>query len=411
MPRLVVRFARQAVIAALFIVTALLGTLTGVVFAYSDDLPLISALDDYSPHTITRVLGRDGAVIGEFAVERRTVVTYQQIPDNLRNAIVSAEDANFFDHTGFSMSRMVLALVRELVSRRRTPGGSTITQQLARNLFASAIGFTVGDRSPERKLKELIVALQIEKRYTKQEIFAFYCNQIYWGHGAYGVAAAAQVYFGKQLSELTLEESALIAGIIQSNVRQSPFVNMDAAMRRRNYALERMADEGYVTREQAEEAKKKPIVTRAEPAQDSTIAPYFIEEVRKYVEAKYGAKALYENGLTIRTSLDADLQRFANRAVDQGLRQVARRRGIWRKPARNVLAEGHTLDEFPRRIAGRGPSRPATSSPPSSPPSTARRRRTPPHTCGSAATPPTSDARRISGRGARSRPSSSSPAI
>src|SRR5690349_6977502 len=147
----VVRFARQAGIAALFVFAALLGTLSGVVLAYSDDLPIISKLDDYSPHTITRVLGRDGAVVGEFAVERRAVVTYAQIPDNLRNAIVSAEDSDFFAHAGFSMSRMVLALVRELASRRRTPGGSTITQQLARNLFASEIGFTIGDRSPERK--------------------------------------------------------------------------------------------------------------------------------------------------------------------------------------------------------------------------------------------------------------------
>ena len=125
MARYVFRIARQAGIAALFVVAALLGTLSGVLFAYADDLPLISTLDDYSPHTITRVLGRDGVVIGEFAVERRVVVTYQQIPENLRNAIVSAEDANFFDHAGFSMSRMVLALVRELASRKRTPGGST----------------------------------------------------------------------------------------------------------------------------------------------------------------------------------------------------------------------------------------------------------------------------------------------
>jgi len=271
--RYVVRFARQAVIAALFIVAALLGTLGGVVFAYSDDLPIISRLDDYSPHTITRVLGLDGSVVGEFAVERRNVITYAQIPENLRNAIVSAEDADFFEHAGFSMSRMVLALVRDRASRKRTPGGSTITQQLARNLFANEIGFTIGDRSPERKLKELLVALQIEKRYTKQEIFTFYCNQIYWGHGAYGVAAAAQVYFGKDLKDLTLEEAALIAGIIQSNVRQSPFVNMDAALRRRNYAIERMADEGYISRDAAEAAKAKPIVTRTEPAQDSTIAP------------------------------------------------------------------------------------------------------------------------------------------
>ena len=211
------------------------------------------------------------------------------------------------------------------------------------------IGFTVGDRSWERKVKESMVAMQIEKRYTKEEIFTMYCNQIYWGHGAYGVEAASQVYFGKSVGDLTLEEAALIAGIIQGNVRQSPYVNMEAALRRRNYALERMADEGYITREVADATKQKPIVTRGEPAQDSTIAPYFIEEVRKYVEAKYGAKALYENGLTIRTTLDAELQRAANRALDKGLRQVARRRGAWRKPARNILSRRAHARRIPAR--------------------------------------------------------------
>jgi penicillin-binding protein 1A len=344
--RYAVKIARQATIAALFIVAALLGTLSGVVVAYADDLPLISALDDYSPHTITRVLGRDGAVVGDFAVERRSVVAYQQIPEILRNAIVAAEDDGFFDHAGLSISRMVLALVRDIIAPGKTPGGSTLTQQLARNLFPTTIGFSAGDRSWERKVKESLVAMQIEKRYTKEEIFTMYCNQIYWGHGAYGVEAAAQVYFGKPVGDVTLEEAALIAGIIQGNVRQSPYVNMDAARRRRNYALERMAVEGYVTRELAEAAKARPITTRGEPAQDTSIAPYFIEEVRKYIEAKYGAKALYENGLTVRTSLDAELQRAANRALDHGLRQIARRRGAWRKPARNVLSEGHTLDAF-----------------------------------------------------------------
>ncbi len=344
--RLVAKVARQASIAALFVVAALLGTLSGVVFAYADDLPLISALDDYSPHTITRVLGRDGAVVGDFAVERRSVVTYSQIPAVLRNAIVSAEDDGFFDHAGLSISRMVLALIRDIIAPGKSPGGSTLTQQLARNLFPTTVGFSAGDRSWERKIKESLVAMQIEKRYTKEEIFTLYCNQIYWGHGAYGVEAASQVYFGKPVGELALEEAALLAGIIQGNVRQSPYVNLDAARRRRAYALERMAIEGYITRDVAEAAKAKPIATRGEPAQDSSIAPYFIEEVRKYIEAKYGAKALYENGLTVRTSLDAELQRAANRAVDHGLRQIARRRGAWRKPARNVLTEGHALDKF-----------------------------------------------------------------
>jgi penicillin-binding protein 1A len=342
----VIRIARNAGIAAVFVVVALLGTVSGVVFAYATDLPLISSLDEYSPHTITRVLDRNGAVVGDFAIERRVLVSYQQIPEHLRNAIISAEDGGFFDHAGLSISRMVLALVRDLVAPGRTPGGSTLTQQLARNLFADAIGFATGDRSYERKVRESLVAMQIEKRYTKQEIFTMYCNQIYWGHGAYGVEAASQVYFGKSVHDLALEEAALLAGIIQGNVRQSPYVNREAAMRRRNYALQRMADEGYISQELAEQTRQKPIVTRGEPAQGSTIAPYYIEEVRKYVEAKYGAKALYESGLTIRTTLDAELQRVANRALDRGLRNVAKRRGIWRRPARNILAEGLQLETF-----------------------------------------------------------------
>ena len=342
----VFKIARNAGIAAMFVVVALCGTVSGVVFAYATDLPLISSLDNYSPHTITRVLDRSGAVVGDFAVERRVLVTYQQIPETLRHAIISAEDGGFFEHAGLSMSRMVLALMRDLIAPGRTPGGSTLTQQLARNLFAGEIGFATGDRSYERKVRESLVAMQIEKRYTKEEIFTMYCNQIYWGHGAYGVEAASQVYFGKSVKDLALEEAALLAGIIQGNVRQSPYVNLEAAMRRRNYALERMADEGYLTRELAAQTKQKPIVTRGEPSQGSSVAPYYIEEVRKYVEAKYGAKALYESGLTIRTTLDAELQRVANRALDRGLRNVAKRRGIWRRPGRNVLAEGHKLETF-----------------------------------------------------------------
>jgi penicillin-binding protein 1A len=281
--RHVARIARHATIAALFVVAALGGTLTGVVLAYAGDLPLITALDNYAPHTITRVLGRHGKVVADFAVERRSLVTYAEIPDVLRNAIVAAEDDGFFDHAGLSISRMFLALMRDIVTPGRTPGGSTLTQQLARNLFPATIGFSAGDRSWERKIKESIVAMQIEKRYTKEEIFMMYCNQIYRGHGAYGVEAAAQLYFGKSAKDVTLDEAALMAGIIQGNVRQSPYVNMEAARRRRNYAIERMAIEGYLTRDAAEAAKGRPIVTRGEPSQDSGLAPYFIEEVRKYI--------------------------------------------------------------------------------------------------------------------------------
>jgi penicillin-binding protein 1A len=339
----VVRYARHAGIAALFVVAALGGTLSGVLFAYSDDLPVVSALDQYSPNTITRVVGKDGQLVGEFAVERRVVIRYDDIPVLLRQAILAAEDSGFFQHSGLSISRMMLALVRDIASRGRAPGGSTLTQQLARNLFPKEVGF---DRTWERKIKEALVSIRIEKRYTKEEIFTMYCNQIYFGHGAYGVEAASQLYFRKHAKDLALEEAALIAGIIQANVRQSPYVNPDAALRRRNYAIERMADEGFVTRQVADETKKKPIVVAGDPAGDSTSAPYFLEEVRKYLEAKYGAKALYESGLTVRTDLDLPLQQAANAAVDRGLRRIDKRRGVYRGPTHNVIAQGQAVDTF-----------------------------------------------------------------
>ncbi|MGE0461127.1 MAG: penicillin-binding protein 1A [Vicinamibacterales bacterium] len=339
----VIRIARHATIVALFVGAALLGTLSGVLFAYSDDLPEVSALDNYQPNTITRVLDRDGQVVGEFAVERRVVVHYEDIPVTLRQAILAAEDAGFFQHTGLSISRMMLALVRDIVSSGNVPGGSTLTQQLARNLFPKTIGF---DRTWERKVKEALVAIQIEKRYSKPEIFTLYCNQIYFGHGAYGVQAASQLYFRKDVKDLALEEAAMIAGIIQANVRQSPYVNPEAALRRRNYALDRMASEGFITPAQAGEARAKPIVVAGEAQAEGSPAPYFLEEVRKYLEAKYGAKALYESGLTVRTPLDLELQRAANQAIDRGLRRLDKRRGTFRKPVRNVLDEKHTLDGF-----------------------------------------------------------------
>jgi penicillin-binding protein 1A len=343
--KVAVRYARHAGIAALFVGAALLGTLSGVLFAYSDDLPEVSALDSYAPNTITRVLGKNGQLVGEFAVERRVVIHYNDIPQNLRQAILAAEDSGFFEHSGFSISRMMLALIRDIATRGKSPGGSTITQQLTRDLFANEIGFAVGNRSWERKIKETLVSMRIEKRYTKEEIFTFYCNQIYYGHGAYGVEAASQLYFRKSAKDLALEEAATLAGIIQSNVRQSPFVNPEATKRRRNYALERMAEEGFITREAAETAKATPVVAVGSPTGDGSVAPYFLEEVRKYLEAKYGAKAIYESGLTVKTALDVRLQQAANKAVDRGLRRVDKRRGF-RKPRRNVIAEGMTIDAF-----------------------------------------------------------------
>jgi penicillin-binding protein 1A len=353
--RYVVSFARSAVVVALFVVAALAGILSGVLFAYAGDLPEISALDNYNPNIITRVYADDGQVIGEFARERRVVVGYDEISPLLRQAIIAAEDGDFDSHFGLSISRLAVTAVRDVVEfigdklqgrRSRPAGASTLTQQLARNLLPEAVGFREGDLSPERKIREILVAIQIEKRYTKREILTLYANQMYWGHGAYGVEAASRLYFGKAAKDVALEEAALIAGIIQGNVRQSPYVNMDAALWRRNYALDRMAAEGFVSRAQADEAKAKPIVTRGEPSlQQPSVAPYFVEEVRKHLEQEYGAKALYESGLAVRTTLDVRLQEIANREMDRGLRRIEKRRGF-RRPQRNVVAEGHTVEGF-----------------------------------------------------------------
>jgi penicillin-binding protein 1A len=354
MAKYVVRLARNAGVVLLFVLAAVLGIGSGVFFAYAGDLPQISALDDYTPSTITRVYDIHGAVVGEFATQRRVVIRYSDISPTLRNAILAAEDKNFFQHFGLSLPHIALALTRDALAKAeglvtghytRPVGASTITQQLARNLFAHDVGYQIGDTSPERKIKEAIVTLQIEKRYTKEEIFAFYANQMYLGEGAYGVEAAARTYFGKSAKDLTLDEAALIAALFRSGLLYDPALNMKRALGRREYVLDRMAEDGFVTQKQADDAKGKAIVLASAGSRPSSIAPYFMEEIRKELEAKYGAKELYENGLAVQTGLDLKLQAAANRALDAGLRRLDHMHGF-RKPRRNVLDERHTIEGF-----------------------------------------------------------------
>ena len=337
----IIRFAGHAGLVALFIVAALLGTLSGVMFAYAGDLPQISALDRYAPSAITRVYARNGETLAEFAIESRLPVGYDDISPLLREAIISAEDKDFNQHFGVSVSALLARLGKDIARRRIMAGGSTLTMQLARGLFAQQIGFQLGDQSPERKIKEILVAIQIEKRYTKREIFTFYANQTHFGHGTSGVEAASRLYFSKHAKDLTLEEAAMLAGIIQTPARQSPFVNRTAATYRRNYVLEQMASNGYITREQMEAAKAKPIVTRGQPQPLKSVAPFFAEDVRQYLEQQYGAKRLYEAGLSVQTGVDFALQLAANRAVDRGLRQIDKRRG-WRRDKPNIVALGQS---------------------------------------------------------------------
>jgi penicillin-binding protein 1A len=342
MTHVVIKVARKAGIIALFIVAAMLGILSGVLFAYAGDLPQVSALDNYSPSTITRIYSANGQVIGEFATQRRVVVGYDDINPLLRQAIVATEDAEFDRHFGVNIWRIFVAAAIDIIKRRREQGASTLTQQVARNL--DEFGLTK-QKLFDRKVREMILAIQIEKRYTKKEIFAIYCNQMYLGHGAYGVEAASRLYFNKTNKQLSLEEAALVAGVFQTPERQSPYVDMKRAVQRRNVVLQRMADEGYITQEEADAARAKPIVTRGQPNAPPGIAPFFVEEVRKHLEREYGAKVLYEKGLSVSTTLDPKLQDVANRAIEHGLRRYDKRHG-WRRPRRNVLTEGHTIEGF-----------------------------------------------------------------
>jgi len=336
----------QAGLVLLFVFAALLGTLSGVLVAFAGDVPEISALDDYRPNTITHILARDGQTIGEFATERRLVVGYDQISPNLRNAIIATEDAGFNQHFGLSMSRIAITVLKDILTGKRQ-GASTITQQLARNVFLQQYQLAGGkfEVSPERKVKEWIVAIQIEKRFTKPEIFTLYANQINLGHGAYGVEAASHLYFDKPAKDLTVEEAAVIAGIIQAPGRLSPFVNPKSALMRRNYVLQRMAEEGYITEEESNDAQQRPLVLQGQQRPEPSVAPYFVEEIRKSLEQEYGADALYQNGLQVQTTLDVELQEAANRAVDRGLRRLDKRHSGFRKP-RNILAEKRSLERF-----------------------------------------------------------------
>lgn len=338
------RIIRGLLVAAIFAATALGGLATGALFAFADDLPAISALDDYRPSTITRVLAANGQVIGEFATERRFIIGYDQMAPSLRNAVVAVEDAGFNQHVGLSMSRLLATAVNDIITGRRA-GASTITQQLARDLFLRHYRRNgVFERSLERKVREAIVAIQLEKRYTKRELFTLYANQIYLGHGAYGMEAASRLYFRKSANALALEESALLAAIIQQPERLSPFVNPTRTRTRRDYVLQRMAEEGFISPDEAARASALPLVTPGQPTADRSAAPYLVEEVRKALEQHYGATAIYEGGLTVQTTIDRDLQAAVNAALDRGLRAVDKRQSPYRKPARNLLDEGTRVD-------------------------------------------------------------------
>jgi len=295
----------------------------------SQDLPKINSLMDYRPPIITTVYAEDGRKIGEFFKERRIVIPLGEVPPLLVRAFIAAEDSRFFQHQGIDPFSIVRAALKNLEAGTIKQGGSTITQQVTRSFLLTP------ERSYIRKIKEVILSYRIEKAFTKEEILFLYLNQIYLGHGAYGVQAAAENYFGKSAKQLNLAECAVLAGLPQAPTRYSPFRHPEQARARQVYVLNRMVEEGFITREQAEEALS--VKLDIKPRRNIYVeqVPYYTEHVRRYVEGKYGADALYNQGLQIHTAVNIEFQKIAEQEVNKGLIEIDKRQG-YRGPLKSL---------------------------------------------------------------------------
>jgi len=315
------------------------GGAIGLLFVYSSDLPEIHALENYRPVIVTELYADDGQSIGTFALQRRILLTYSQIPPVLRDAIITTEDQHFEQHWGVDFPRVLEAAWRDVASHRAAEGASTLTMQLAGGLFLNR-----SDRSLHRKLQETMLALQIERHYTKDQIFTMYCNQIYLGAGNYGFEAASEYYFSKPVGQLTLAEAATLAAIIRGPI-YSPIIHPERARARRNLVLSLLAHGGKITDAVAESTAKEPLGLHVESLRND-LAPYFVEEIRQYLEHTYGTAAVHEQGLRAYTTLNVDMQKAADRAVRDGLHAYDRRHG-WRGNLPNILRDNlGTLDNY-----------------------------------------------------------------
>ncbi|HKA71485.1 MAG TPA: penicillin-binding protein 1A [Xanthobacteraceae bacterium] len=289
----------------------------GLLWHFSKDLPDYSQLQDYEPPVMTRVHAADGALVAEYAKERRLYIPIQAVPKLVLNAFISAEDKNFYEHGGLDFQgilRAGLLYVQNLGTNRRPQGASTITQQVAKNFLLT------NEVSLDRKIKEALLAMKIERTYSKDKILELYVNEIYLGLGAYGIAAASLIYFDKSVHELTLAEAAYLAALPKAPSSLHPFRARDRAIERRNYVIDRMAEDRYVTQQEADKAKKEPLNVTPRPTGAHVFAAeYFAEEVRRDLFEKYGEKKLYEGGLSVRTTLDPKLQMMARKALTDGL--------------------------------------------------------------------------------------------
>ena len=336
------RLFGQFVFLILLLLAAGIGALGGLVFVYSSDLPKVRELEDYRPDVMTEIYADDGTAIGSFALEHRVIVSSNQIPPVLLNAVISIEDRRFESHLGVDIIGILRAASKDLLGWRKTQGASTLTQQLSRMLFLTP------DKSFRRKFQEILLAIQIERYFTKSQIFTMYANQVDLGHGNFGFEAAAQFYFGKHLNELTIPEAAMLAGMPRSPTAYSPIVHPDNARRRRNQVLLSMRETGKINATELHDAMAAPLGLKIQ-RWNYTVAPYFVEEVRQFLERKYGPETVREKGLRVYTTLNIKTQQQAEDALKTGLRNDDKRRG-WRGPQQNILKQ-HLLTPDGRPIS------------------------------------------------------------
>lgn len=328
---------RWAVFTPLLIAASAIGVLTGLALVYSSDLPQIDALGHYRPISNTVLYDDEGRAFGSFALQRRTIAQYDDYPKVLYDAVLSIEDKNFEKHSGFEVWRMLVAACHNLRPGGNVQGASTLTMQLARNLFLSP------ERTFKRKFREIILAVQIERHFTKPQIFTLYANQIYLGHGVYGFATGAEYYFGKKVRDLTVGEAAVLAALPKAPNNYSPIRYPGRALGRRNLVIDAMIAAGKISKSEGAAARKIPIRLHIND-DPNLLAPYFVEEIRQYLEKKYGTEEVHEAGLRVYTTLNVDLQKAANAALLDGLAGYERRHG-WRARLQSK-SSGASMDPY-----------------------------------------------------------------
>lgn len=315
------------------LVALALGVPGGFLTARVIHIPLVETLDTYRPSVISRLYDRSGQVFAEYAIQRRIIVPKREMSKWLPDAIIATEDGRFYEHGGIDPRAIARAAIKDLMARRKVEGASTLTQQLAKQVFLTP------EKSWRRKINEAFLAIEIEKDFTKDQILELYANQVNIGHGAYGVEAASRLYFGKHARDLTLPEAATIAGMIRRPMYYSPIRHPNHAVARRNHVLRRMLESEKISEAEYEQARKAPLVLGTFKEDIPQVGSYFSEQVRQYIVRNYSNEDLYRSGLEVFTTLDVRMQQIAEKVLQRGLRRWDRRRGF-RRPGRNLISEG-----------------------------------------------------------------------